>query len=581
MCLRCLLILCALQLTFVRGDGGQQPVWWVENPLIKVKPLDPVPGAPQKNVALYAGLNEFEPFQLVLRGGAMDLPGIDIEFSDLRSSDGAIIPKNNVTVYFEQFLNLTRPSSSEGGAGWWPDPLIPRIDQYEHQRRNAFPFTLRSGRNQPLWIEVFVPLTAHRGKYSGEARVSVSGIVRFSVPVKLTVWAFALPSTSTLKSSFGLNGTTVLKKHRGQYTSDEDLYALTRLYTKAALLHRLSIHSGSGVPPKHSYKAGQMQIDWGPYDAEIRPFLDGTVITPGEPLQGAKATSVDLRSPAIFETDDQQMAWWRAWSAHFEEAGWRDRLFLYLWDEPAATDYPKVLQRGRTAVRADAAIRNLVTVPFTKKLNEVVRIWVPLVNCLIVKPGFDDFCELTPPLDAYSGETVEGRNLWFYQSCASHGCNIVGGQYFAGWPSYVIDTSGPANRVMQWIAWKFRIGGELYYSMNEAYSHNDDPWTNVLLFGGNGDGTLFYPGRPDHIGGHADIPIESIRLKLIREGMEDYEYLALLAKLGGRKAAERFADRIVQQPYSWEARPLPFLAVRQEIGEALDRLAAEGRTDAQ
>ncbi len=77
--------------------------------------------------------------------------------------------------------------------------------------------------------------------------------------------------------------------------------------------------------------------------------------------------------------------------------------------------------------------------------------------------------------------------------------------------------------------------GELYYSMNEAYGHSNDPWTNVRLFGGNGDGTLFYPGRPDRIGGHTDIPIESIRLKLIREGMEDYEYLALLARLDGRK----------------------------------------------
>ena len=28
---------------------------------------------------------------------------------------------------------------------------------------------------------------------------------------------------------------------------------------------------------------------------------------------------------------------------------------------------------------------------------------------------------------------------------------------------------GAANRVMQWIAWKYRIEGELYYSMNEAY----------------------------------------------------------------------------------------------------------------
>ena len=204
----------------------------------------------------------------------------------------------------------------------------------------------------------------------------------------------------------------------------------------------------------------------------------------------------------------------------------------------------------------------------------MVQIWVPLVNCLERKPGFADFCEETPPIDAYTRQTQPGKSLWFYQSCASHGCNIVGGEYFAGWPSYMIDMPGAANRVMQWLAWKFRIEGELYYSMNEAYGQNNDPWVNVRLFGGNGDGTLFYPGRPDRIGGRTDIPIESIRLKLIREGMEDYEYLALLARLDGRQAADRYADRIVKKPYLWESRPEVFLKVRQDLGEALDRAAA-------
>jgi hypothetical protein len=143
----------------------------------------------------------------------------------------------------------------------------------------------------------------------------------------------------------------------------------------------------------------------------------------------------------------------------------------------------------------------------------------------------------------------------------------------------MIDIPAPANRVMQWVAWKFRIEGELYFSMNEAYGPDKDPWTSVFLFGGNGDGTLFYPGRPDRIGGRTDIPIESIRLKLIREGMEDYEYLALLAKLGGSGAADEFADRIVKKPYQWESQPETFLKVRQELGMALDRLATSRPTN--
>ena len=289
----------------------------------------------------------------------------------------------------------------------------------------------------------------------------------------------------------------------------------------------------------------------------------------GEPLRGARATSVEIRGPASFPTAEQQRLYWKEWVRHFELKGWLDRLFLYLWDEPATSAYPDVLRRGRIAAESDSRIRSLVTVPFTGLLKKVVDTWVPLVNCLEPKPGSADFCPDTPPIEVYAGKT-----LWFYQSCASHGCNIVGGQYFTAWPSYMIDAPGPANRVMQWVAWKFGIAGELYYSMNEAYAGANDPWTKIRLSGGNGDGTLFYPGLPGRIGGRTGIPIESIRLKLIREGMEDYEYLPLLARLDGRKSANQYAGRIVSHSYQWESRAEPFLKVRRELGDALHRSAS-------
>jgi hypothetical protein len=566
--------LAVLTATWMHAATPEALTWWIEQPLAKVKPADPLPNPPlRKSAEISAARNEFEPFQLVLRAESKDATGIDVEFSDLRLKDGSgVISKDNITVYLERFVHLSQPSSLEGAAGEWPDPLVPRVDRYAHEKRNAFPFDVAQGRNQPLWVEVFVPLLAKRGQYQGSARVSLRGTVQFDVPIVMTVWGFSLPSTSTLKSSYGLSGVSVLKQHLGQYTSDDDLYALTRMYQKAALLHRISVHGGSGIPPKVLSGAGRLELEWSAYDAEVGPFLEGTAISKDEPLFGARATSVDLRTPATFPAADQQALYWQEWIKHFKRKGWSDRLFLYLWDEPRPADFERVLTRGRAAVHASPAIRNLLTTPFTPELSEAVHIWVPLVNCLERKPGFDDFCVEAPPLDQYSQEAQRGKSLWFYQSCASHGCNGVNKEYFSGWPSYMIDASGAANRVMQWVAWKYRVQGELYYSMTEAYAHGD-PWMDIRLFNGNGDGTLFYPGKPSIIGGHTDIPVESIRLKLIREGMEDYEYLSLLSQAGGREAADMFANRIVTKAYQWESRADVFLAVRQEMGQALERLA--------
>jgi hypothetical protein len=575
----CLFLLVVASAPLRAAEPAPLLTWWIEGSLIKIRPFDHAPRPAPKEAYLKAARNEFEPFQVALRSDASDTDGIDVEISDFHGAGGARIPGDSVTVYAEQFVDLAKPSSVDGGTGLWPDPLIPRTDRYVHERRNAFPLSLHRGCTQPLWFEVYVPETAGPGSYTASATISRHGKSEFTVPIHLSVWAFALPSSAGFKTTFGLNGVTALKQHRGSYTSDADLYSITRLYAKAALLHRISTHGGSMAPPKHTCDGHGVSIDWHAYDSEVAPFLDGTAISKDEPLHGARVSTVELRTPASWDSNECAEAYYAAWTKHFQEKGWDSRLFFYLWDEPPPADISKVADRGRIALHAAPALRTLITTPFNTRLQDFVRIWVPLVNCLEPRPDFADYCADQPSLSAY-----QGKNLWFYQSCASHGCNSRGSPYFTGWPSYMIDAIGTANRIMPWVAWKFDIEGELYYSMNEAYSNERDPWSNIRMSGGNGDGTLFYPGRPSRIGGHNDIPIESIRLKLIREGLEDYEYLALAAKLGGKSLAGAFASRIVTEPYLWEPSPERFLDVRAELGDTLDNLtrsASAGATHAQ
>jgi hypothetical protein len=551
------------------SDSGPSLVWWTTHALEKVRPYAPIPPGLFKDATIQAAANEFEPFQIVLRAEGSDIHGVDVSASDLKGPR-EVISQENITIYFQGFMNVTHPSSVDGERGEWPDPLLPRTDGYSGERRNAFPFSLRRGRNQPLWIEVYVPPQTPPGNYRGDILISMNGESAASVPVVVQVWNFGLPSTSSLPTSFGLNGLTALRKHYGRYTNDSDLRALTWEYQKAALRHRISIHGGTMVPPPFQKQRGDLRILWDEYDAEVGPFLDGTVFSGNDPLPGARATTIDLRTRQGLESDGERIAYWRAFVRHFREKGWIDRLFHYLWDEPEASEHTEVVTNGELAHRADPDLKNLLTSPYRPEWSGVVDVWAPLINCFEARQG-ENFCNPMASFSRYSAEKSKGKKLWWYQSCASHGCQTSVGEYFRGWPSYMIDTTPVANRIMQWMAWKYGIQGELYFNTTEAFAHKTDPWDSLLLFTGNGDGTLLYPGRPDRIGGRTHIPIESVRLKLIREGLEDYEYLTLMDRIGASHHASGLVKNIIRSTYDFDRDPAALYAARQAMGEEIHR----------
>ena len=546
-------------------------VWWTTHGLEKVRPYDRVPDRTKNSAQISAARNEFEPFQIVLRADSQGLTNVDVEVSDLKGPRGAAISRKYIGVYLEHYIDLEFPSSIEGRAGEWPDALIPRVDAYFGEKRNAFPFALPDGRNQPIWFDVYVPQGTPPGDYAGEVLVTVGGKPAIEIPMKLHVWNFSLPSTSSLPTSFGFNGVSALKQHRGKYTNDDDLFAISHLYRKSALLHRISVHGGSMAPPRARSNGGRVEVDWRFYDAEVGPFLNGTALSTPDPLPGARATTIRMQDNLGLRGDDQYIQYYREYARHFREKGWFDRLFYYLWDEPKQQHSSELVRRGKLVHAADPHIRNLLTASLHEDWRGVVDIWTPLVNCFERKSGFNQYCHSLVDRAGYEGEQAEGKSLWWYQSCSSHGCEIVGGEYFRGWPSYMIDHSGVSNRIMSWLTWKYDIGGELYFNLDEAFARKKDPWIDVRLFGGNGDGTLFYPGQPARIGGRSDIPVESIRLKLVREGLEDYEYLVMLSAKAGPERTAELVNSLVRSAYDYKQSPEMLYGLREQVAKELSQ----------
>ena len=204
-------------------------------------------------------------------------------------------------------------------------------------------------------------------------------------------------------------------------------------------------------------------------------------------------------------------------------------------------------------------------------MDGLVDVLVPAINFMTAEVrhqdfggyGYDSF------LAGPATSTNPANELWLYQSCMSHDCGGSSSDG-TGWPSYMIDASAVRNRAMQWLMFAYEATGELYWETGYALYAKRDAWTDQWAFTGNGDGTLFYPGTPAKIGGTSQIPVASIRLKMIREGMEDYEYLTKLACYGvtARAEALQAARELFPDP-SGTGRTTP-----QQIAAARAHLAA-------
>jgi hypothetical protein len=525
---------------------------WVASSTEKIRP--DAARRSDASARIGAARNEFEAFQVVVTGPAKR---VSARASDL-SGPGTI---GGVRLYREDLIDAKHPSALDGATGRWPDALVPDVDEVVGEKRNAFPFDVAAGESRAIWVEVHVPAGARPGTYQGTVTVSSDG-GEATVPVSLAVWDFELPSTASLKSSFGLSYGGLRAGHR---TDGDAESALRARYGQLGLDHRISITTLAD---------DGRDRDLGNLDRFYGPLLDGKAPTT---LEGARLTSMKFVGGATSAADHA------TWARHFREKGWFDQLFDYTCDEPPITcRWDEIPQRARAAKQGDPDFRTLVTTEIRDAdahgATSSIDVIVPVVNAMDDKPGNSpDTGDQRPSYDAFLARGAT-KELWMYQSCMSHGCGGTvnmgspndSDRYFTGWPTYMIDASAVRNRAMEWISFLERATGELYWETTMAYSH--DAWSNQWDFSGNGDGTLFYPGTPSRIGGKTDVPVASLRLKMIREGMEDYEYLKALSDAGDPELARSIARGLFPSNAATDVDPQALLAAREKIARRIVEL---------
>ncbi len=512
-----------------RPAAASQPLAWVvPNSLQRVGPTDPAGSG--TTAVVHSARGEYEAFQVGIQASAGPVSNINFSVSDLLGRGGTVIPAANLILYREHYITISRNSQSWNGPPnlpldhkTFPDALIPFIDPATGMppaggKFHAVPFDLNAGNNAVIWVDVFVPRTARAGLYTGAYTVnSDQGSVRGDI--QLHVWNFSLPLLPSLKSSF---------------TGCCDTAPVSGLFEEL-LRHKLMPDTVNPADERGFIEhLGLNATDLGFWGGVFFGFCQMSPAPSVEDLLEAKAAHQaglllydDSADPESSCTDSAFYEAIISWARNLHQAGIRQLVT----QEPVPELYDDGLGTGRSAV----------------------DIWTMLPL------AYNEAQSFSPPRVSYVLQ--KGDSAWSYTA-------LVQDSYS---PKWEIDFL-PINYRIQpgFISQSLGLTGILYWSV-DFWSAN--PWTNIEKVNGYpGEGVLVYPG--DQVGISGVVP--SMRLKYLRDGVEDYEYIQLLKNCGQEAWALGVARNVAADWSHWTRDETLLESVREELGR---RIAGSGCAD--
>jgi len=542
-------------------------------------------------VKIKAAKNEYESFQVVVGAILKNIRVVNAEISDLSGRAG-IFSKENFTLYRPEYIRISRPSArAQLPPGLYTDPLVPFINpqtgkpiEPRTQVREywpgpvvsrgyemyALPFDVWKGQNQPIWVDVFVPENTVAGEYEGTFTVTLDNfpdpwgpvadsirVKTISVPVSITIWDFTLPDQTTHRNHFGRVGR--ISERFGVEVNSDEYKKIEMEYCRIYTEHRLN-------PPFPHYLMPEMSTDGSlkiipERHNELKKFIEDFNVSDFEIPRAPIAGFTDPHKALNASDREKAVRYYSDFYKYLKENGWDKRAYVYLYDEPNTPEcYKRVLELAEDVHKGAPQLKILVVEqpyshdPSWPDIDSAVDIWCPLF-------GFIDRESVT---DAIS----RGDEVWSYTALSQrapryHPHYDEVKNYDS--PYWHIDAPLTSHRVPTWMNYQYGIKGILYWSLTTTVM---DTWYHPAFshFGThfNGGGYFIYPGVPCGIVG----PISSIRLKNLRESMEDYEYLNLYEKLAGREAVLKIVSKVA--PNWWETTDNP-----NDIFAAREMLASE------
>lgn len=493
----CVLACCRTCAQNVPGGTIVSDNWgtlWTCGSTYKVMPDTAPPTFGVFSVDIAAARNEFEPFQLVLRPKT-GISGVKVTTRFFTGPKGARIPAFNVSVRNVEYVNLTGETADDMPKGLYPDPLP------QHT-----PFDAPRDRNTAVWITVYVPPKTPAGDYTSVVEIEGKGLAKIKVPVKLHVWGFDLPTVSRLRTAYGCNMDRICQ-YQGAKTLDQQRKILDA-YNTSFWRHRVAPYK-----PYWSYKIKSTETQSGPkldftdFDVALEKYFP--LFNSFQLPSFARALKSGERDP---EDDQKKIEYMRAVTEHLAAKGQIHKGYNYIFDEPEPEQYKAIVDAATVCRMTDDRIKVLLTEQVEDKLIGSVDIWVPLLSM------YDE--------EKSKARQAKGEEVWWYVCCTPR----------HPYPNYFIEYPAVDQRILPWITWRYGVDGILFW---EVAHWIKNPWEdpkghipNNSKSTGNGEGILLYPPtRKPSDKFVAYGPVPSIRWELIREGMEDYDYFAILSDL--------------------------------------------------
>jgi hypothetical protein len=506
---------------------------WASSSLVRVGQSD-APGSATL-ISLSSARGETVDSQVIVQAPVGGLTNVNLSATALTGPGGATIPASSVTLYREYYVTVTGTANYGGGSnpplgsGTYAEPLIPFNDPETGsplcgtsavlQACNA---TISAGQNQPYWIDISVPRGATNsppGTYTGSISIAATqGSV--TIPVTLTVWNFELPVQPSELSQWTL----------WPPSAGNTITTLAKAFMRNKIMSCCDVAANASTD----------MTNFGLNRFGLNLFY----------LVGIKCDGSYTGLPSTSQIN--------AAAGGFPASLGLD---LYVADElngcPGA--YAALKTMGINAHAANPSVKTLMTTnaPDPNLFNEgdgrsAIDHWVLL-----------DAVEQWPSLP-YTG----AGDLWSYATCNTG---------LGDTPEWMVDYP-PINERIQagFLNWTQGATGILYYRADGWTAGNAiGSWNNVDTtgcgggMGRPGDGIFLYPPGP--IASTESAP--GIRLKAIRDGIQDYEYAQILKNLGQVPFVTSVIQPIASSWTNWSHDPSDLDAARLQLGQKIHQVS--------